>query len=69
MTTIKLTRISTNAIISFVTAFILLLGVLSCTTQTPDKLKEAFKNPPDSSKPGVYWYFMDGNQDKGGGPP
>ncbi len=26
-----------------------------------DDLKQGFINPPDSSKPGVYWYFMDGN--------
>ncbi len=25
------------------------------------KLKMGFLNPPDSAKPGVYWYFMDGN--------
>ncbi len=24
-------------------------------------LLESFKNPPDSVRPGVYWYFMDGN--------
>lgn len=24
-------------------------------------LKTGFKNPPDSVRPGVYWYFMDGN--------
>ncbi|MUH36978.1 glycosyl hydrolase [Zobellia amurskyensis] len=24
-------------------------------------LKEDFKNPPSTSAPGVYWYFMDGN--------
>ena len=24
-------------------------------------LEEAFQNPPDSARPGVYWYFMDGN--------
>ena len=23
--------------------------------------KDEFKNPPDSARPGVYWYFMDGN--------
>jgi hypothetical protein len=23
--------------------------------------EEAFRNPPDSARPGVYWYFMDGN--------
>ena len=26
-----------------------------------DPLKEAFENPPETSHPGVYWYFMDGN--------
>ena len=29
-------------------------------------LKEGFLNPPDSAKPGVYWYFMDGNMSKAG---
>jgi hypothetical protein len=24
-------------------------------------LIKGFRNPPPSSKPGVYWYFMDGN--------
>lgn len=28
-----------------------------------DILKEGFINPPDSARPGVYWYFMDGNID------
>jgi len=27
-------------------------------------LKIGFKNPPDTAKPGVYWYFMDGNLSK-----
>ena len=27
-------------------------------------LKEAFQNPPDAARPGVYWYFMDGNMDR-----
>ncbi|MEA1877311.1 MAG: glycosyl hydrolase, partial [Bacteroidota bacterium] len=26
-----------------------------------DELKKAFVKPPETSKPGVYWYFMDGN--------
>ena len=26
-----------------------------------DYLKNGFINPPDSARPGVYWYFMDGN--------
>jgi len=25
------------------------------------KLKADFRNPPDAARPGVYWYFMDGN--------
>ena len=31
-----------------------------------DNLKESFANPPDSARPGVYWYFMDGNLSKEG---
>jgi len=27
-------------------------------------LKEAFQTPPDAARPGVYWYFMDGNMDR-----
>ena len=30
----------------------------------PDTVKEGFINPPDSARPGVYWYFMDGNLDR-----
>jgi len=45
------------AIIGFVLAF----TMLTCTDQSNEKLKEAFKNPPSTSFPGVYWYFMDGN--------
>jgi len=29
-------------------------------------LKSNFNSPPDTSKPGVYWYFMDGNISKDG---
>lgn len=29
--------------------------------QSIDHLKKDFLSPPDSAKPGVYWYFMDGN--------
>ena len=31
-----------------------------------DSLKNGFLNPPDSVRPGVYWYFMDGNLSKEG---
>ena len=27
-------------------------------------LEAAFRNPPDPARPGVYWYFMDGNLDR-----
>lgn len=45
-------------------AFLLAIG---CSTkiQSPqislNALKKGFLLPPDSAKPGVYWYFMDGN--------
>ncbi len=26
-----------------------------------DQIKKSFTNPPDAVRPGVYWYFMDGN--------
>ena len=39
------------------------LFLLQCTTQV-DPLKDEFMNPPGSSHPGVYWYFMDGNLSK-----
>jgi hypothetical protein len=37
----------------------------SCSkTPVSDYLKKGFLNPPDSARPGVYWYFMDGNLDR-----
>ena len=29
-------------------------------------LEEEFRSPPDSARPGVYWYFMDGNSSRQG---
>lgn len=34
------------------------------TNPTVAGLKAGFINPPASAKPGVYWYFMDGNMNK-----
>lgn len=34
------------------------------TYSQADGLKKNFFSPPNASKPGVYWYFMDGNIDK-----
>lgn len=33
-------------------------------TYAPNSLEASFLNPPDSARPGVYWYFMDGNRTK-----
>jgi hypothetical protein len=44
---------------------LLMLIAASCRMiDSGDKLKEGFINPPDSARPGVYWYFMDGNIEK-----
>ncbi len=37
---------------------------LSEDDQEMIKLKAGFLNPPDTARPGVYWYFMDGNLSK-----
>src|SRR5471030_2451702 len=43
----------------------LLIGFYICAAQPAFaqivNLKKGFLNPPASAKPGVYWYFMDGN--------
>ena len=52
----------TNRFMIFITSVIIEVFGLSChIIQSQDKLKKSFQNPPESSKPGVYWYFMDGN--------
>lgn len=38
----------------------LLTGAIQ-STQATDHLEEGFRNPPPETRPGVYWYFMDGN--------
>ncbi|MCR8560239.1 glycosyl hydrolase [Mucilaginibacter sp. BJC16-A38] len=47
----------------FMAAF--LIGSYMCTAEFAFaqlvNLKKGFLNPPASAKPGVYWYFMDGN--------
>jgi hypothetical protein len=41
-------------------------GVLAACGRDDDysALKKGFANPPESARPGVYWYFMDGNVSK-----
>ena len=41
---------------------IIFLSFFSCKSIVKiDDLRKQFLNPPDSTRPGVYWYFMDGN--------
>lgn len=57
-----LPEINSRKMANLVSVLILLsFTILSCVSTPIDKLKEDFKNPPDTAKPGVYWYFMDGN--------
>ena len=41
-------------------------AVLGCALSAAprDELKAGFVSPPDTARPGVYWYFMDGNLDR-----
>lgn len=50
----------------FVQYFLCVLVLASCGNRTGDfaELENGFRNPPDSARPGVYWYFMDGNLSK-----
>jgi methionine-rich copper-binding protein CopC len=41
----------------------LLIPLLAAAVAAGD-LKPEFLDPPDAARPGVYWYFMDGNQDR-----
>ncbi len=50
---------------ALISVFVLSLAIIGYITQTGNSLKEEFKNPPETSKPGVYWYFMDGNLSRG----
>ncbi len=45
----------------FLFLFIIIFYSLSIAHAQVSKLKEQFIHPPNSAKPGVYWYFMDGN--------
>ncbi len=40
---------------------ILICYAISFGAANAGTLEDTFKNPPDSARPGVYWYFMDGN--------
>jgi hypothetical protein len=44
----------------------LLFGCGKAGKSQKEQLAEAFVTPPDSARPGVYWYFMDGNLSREG---
>jgi len=47
--------------------YLLSLSLLLCCSSHDSNfsnLEKGFINPPDSARPGVYWYFMDGNLSK-----
>ena len=43
---------------------LMLIGCVPATSGLADTLEQGFRNPPDSARPGVYWFFMDGNLDR-----
>lgn len=43
-----------------VAALVSLVPSIACSAT----MEEEFLNPPDAARPGVYWYFMDGNLDR-----
>lgn len=56
---------STTFLLSFMCmAFSLFYACDTSNQQSFSKLEKGFMNPPDSARPGVYWYFMDGNLSK-----
>ena len=44
----------------------LLLCWIGCHAIGADDLAKSFREPPDVARPGVYWYFMDGNLSRDG---
>ncbi|MFA5814204.1 MAG: glycosyl hydrolase [Bacteroidales bacterium] len=59
-------RISILLPVLIAISVMVIAGFISCKrdTQSEETLKKGFLNPPDSARPGVYWYFMDGNMSK-----
>ena len=40
---------------------LMILNALTASSQNISEMTKGFTSPPDVAKPGVYWYFMDGN--------
>ncbi len=43
-----------------------MINLICCLAFAGDRLKSEFVSPPDSARPGVYWYFMEGNISRNG---
>ncbi len=64
--------INRNRFFACAFSFVVLVFLYSCNkhfisrrkteNSLSDSLKTGFLNPPESARPGVYWYFMDGNR-------
>ncbi|HEY4209468.1 MAG TPA: glycosyl hydrolase, partial [Puia sp.] len=48
----------------FIIVMALILGTCNLFAQSIDTIEMNFVHPPDAARPGVYWYFMDGNRNK-----
>ncbi len=56
-----------NIFLIVFTATLLLNSCSRCIGESSfTELKKGFLNPPDSARPGVYWFIMDGNMSKQG---
>lgn len=56
----------TKRITFFSIYIVMVILITNCGTESTNSLKEGFINPPDSARPGVYWYIMDGNLSREG---
>ena len=50
-----------NKLIKLIISILFLTPVLLTSCNSRSLLESGFVNPPYSARPGVYWYFMDGN--------
>ncbi len=53
---------SGTAVVFVLAAAVFVLS--GCGADSQDALKAEFLSPPDTARPGVYWYFMDGNMSR-----
>ncbi|MDR0565544.1 MAG: glycosyl hydrolase, partial [Prevotellaceae bacterium] len=54
-----------SIVAKLIIAACMVCGIVSgCSDSDISLLEAGFKNPPASARPGVYWYFMDGNFSK-----